>query len=62
MLSGEIAIKNNHHYYYYYVDGSNPAINILCSLARHFIHIASFDSAAKRVPGGEKLMKGVQCY
>ena len=29
------------------VDGSNPAINIVCPLARQFIRIASVDSAAK---------------
>ena len=29
------------------VDGSNPVINMLCSLERHFIRIASVDSAAK---------------
>ena len=29
------------------VDGSNPGISMLCPLARHFIRIASVDSAAK---------------
>ena len=30
--------------------------------ARHFIRIASVDSAVKLVPGGDNLVKGVQCY
>ena len=30
--------------------------------ARDFIRIASVDSAVKWVPGGDNLMKGVQCY
>ena len=30
--------------------------------ARDFIRIASVDSAVKRVPGGDNLVKGVQCY
>ena len=29
------------------VDGSNPGICVLCPCARHFIHIASVDSAVK---------------
>ena len=29
------------------VDGSNPDISMLCHLARHFIRIASVDSAVK---------------
>ena len=44
------------------VDGSNPSISMLCPLARHFIRIASVDSAVKRVPCGDNLVKGVQCY
>ena len=30
--------------------------------ARDFIRIASVDSAVKWVPGGDNLVKGVQCY
>ena len=30
--------------------------------ARDIIRIASVDSAVKWVPGGENLVKGVQCY
>ena len=44
------------------VDGSNPGISMLCHWARYFIRIASDDSAVKSVPGGDKRMKGVQCY
>ena len=44
------------------VDGSNPGDSMLCPWARHFICIASFDSAVKLVPGGDNLVKGVQCY
>ena len=44
------------------VDGSNPSISMLCPWARHFICIASVDSAVKWVPGGDNLEKGVQCY
>ena len=29
------------------VDGAKPGISMLCSLARHFIRIASVDSAVK---------------
>ena len=32
------------------------------SWARDFIRIASVDSAVKWVPGGDNLVKGVQCY
>ena len=35
---------------------------MLCPSAWHFIRIASVDSAVKWVPGGDTLMKGVQCY
>ena len=35
---------------------------MLCPWARHFIGIASVDSAVKCVPGGDNLEKGVQCY
>ena len=31
-------------------------------ITRDFIRIASVDSAVKLVPGGDNLMKGVQCY
>ena len=44
------------------VNGSNPAINMLRPLARHFIFIVSVDSAVKLVPGGDNLVKCVQCY
>ena len=44
------------------VDGSNPGISMLCPWARHFIRIASVDSAVKWVPGGNNLLKGAQCY
>ena len=44
------------------VDGSIPSINMLSPWARDFIRIASVDSAVKRVPGGDNLVKGVQCY
>ena len=44
------------------VDGSNPGISMLCPWARHFIRIASVDSDVKWVPGGDNLVKGVQCY
>ena len=35
---------------------------MLCPWARHFICIASVDSAVKWVPGGDNLVKDVQCY
>ena len=44
------------------VDSSNPDSSKLFPWARHFIHIASVDSAVKWVPGGDNLMKDVQCY
>ena len=44
------------------VDGSNPSINMFSPWARYFIRIASVDSAVKWVPGGDNLMKDVQCY
>ena len=44
------------------VDGSNPGISMLCLWARHFTRIASVDSAVKWAPGGDNLVKGVQCY
>ena len=44
------------------VDGSNPRSSMLFPWARHFIRIASFDSAVKWVPGGDNLVKDVQCY
>ena len=37
-------------------------ISMLCPGARHFIHIVSVDSAVKRVPGLDTLVKDVQCY
>ena len=44
------------------VAGSNLSINMFSPWARDFIRIASVDSAVKWVPGGDNLMKGVQCY
>ena len=44
------------------VDGSNSSISMFFPSARDFIRIASVDSAVKRVPGGDNLVKGVQCY
>ena len=44
------------------VDGSNPGNSMLFPRARHFIRIASVDLAVKRVPGGDNLVKDVQCY
>ena len=44
------------------VDGSIPSINMFSPWARDFIRIASVDSAVKLVPGGDNLVKGVQCY
>ena len=44
------------------VDGSNPGSSMLLPWARHFIRIASVDSAVKWVPGGDNLVKDVQCY
>ena len=35
---------------------------MLCPWTRCFIRIASVDSAEKWVPGGDNLMKGVQCH
>ena len=47
---------------YLEVDGSNPGRSMLCSWARLFIRIASVESAVKWVPGGDILVKNVQCY
>ena len=44
------------------VDGSNPGSSMLCPRARHFIRIASVDSAVKLVPGADSLVMDVQCY
>ena len=44
------------------VVGSNLSINMFSPWARDFIRIASVDSAVKWVPGGDNLVKGVQCY
>ena len=44
------------------VDGSNPGKIMLIPWARYFICIASVDSAVKWVPGGDNLVKDVQCY
>ena len=41
---------------------SNLRINMFSPWARYFIRIASVDSAVKWVPGGDNLVKGVQCY
>ena len=43
-------------------DGLNPSFSMLCPYARHFIRIATVDSAVKWVPGGDHLLMGVQCY
>ena len=43
------------------VDGTNPGIIMLCPWARHFIRIASVDSAVKWVPVGVNTVNGVQC-
>ena len=42
--------------------GSNLSINMFSPWARDFNRIASVDSAVKWVPGGDNLVKGVQCY
>ena len=44
------------------VAGSNLSINMFSPWARDFIRIASVDTAVKWVPGGDNLMKSVQCY
>ena len=44
------------------VAGSILSINMFSPWARDFIRIASVDSAVKWVPGGDNLVKGVQCY
>ena len=44
------------------IEGSNPGTSMLYSWARHFICISSVDSDVKWVPGGNTLVKGVQCY
>ena len=44
------------------VDGSSPGISMFYPWARYFIRIASVDWAVKRVPGGDNLVKSVQCY
>ena len=44
------------------VDGSNLGSSMLFPWASHFIRIASVDSAVKWVPGGDNLVKDVQCY
>ena len=41
---------------------SNPGISMLCPSGRHFIRIASVDSAVTLVPGWDNIVKGVQCY
>ena len=43
-------------------DGSNHGNSMVCTRAKHVIRIASFDSAVKLLPGGDNLVKGVQCY
>ena len=40
------------------IDGSNPGISMLCPWARHFIRIASVDSAVEWVPSWDNLVKG----
>ena len=44
------------------VEGSNPSSSMFSPWARDFIRISSVDSAVKWVPGGDNLVKGVQCY
>ena len=44
------------------VDGSNPGSSMLFPWARHFIRIASVDSAVKWVPGGDNLVKDVMSF
>ena len=44
------------------VDVSNPGSSMLFPCVRHFIRIASVDSAVKCLPGGDNLVKDVQCY
>ena len=39
-----------------------PQHQYVFSLSRDFIRIASVDLAVKWVPGGDNLVKGVQCY
>ena len=40
-----------------------PAASVCCVLEkRYFFRIASVDSGVKLVPGGDNLVKGVQCY
>ena len=43
------------------VDGSTRGISLLCPRARHFIRIASFDSAVNWVSGGDNHVEDVQC-
>ena len=45
-----------------FLDTKVDGIRMLCPRARHFIRIASVDSAVKRIPGGDNLVMGVQCY
>ena len=40
----------------------NPGNSMLSPWARDFICIASVDSAVKWIPGGDNLVKDVQCY
>ena len=42
------------------VDSLNPGFGMLCPCAKTLF--ASVDSAVKLVPGGNNLVKGVQCY
>ena len=44
------------------VDGSNPSISMFFSLSKRLYRISSVDSAVKLVPGGDNLVKVVQCY
>ena len=44
------------------VDGSNPGISMLCPWQKNVIRIASVDSVVKSLPGGDNVVKGVQCY
>ena len=52
-----MALNGIHACLYMYV-----LIYIYIYIYMYFIQIASVDSAVKRVPGGDNLVKDVQCY
>ena len=39
-----------------------PAASLCCVLEQDTSRIASVDLAVERVPGGDTIVKGVQCY